>query len=237
MNPKPESAGQPKPDALVKSDIVEKVESPSPEKEPPTISKAEAESVTAIDESKNKVADSNEEPTLQKEKLPEIAAKDKTISSPALSRPGYDFGSARWGMTKDQVIASQGSNPVSQSEDSLQYTGSYNGANAELIYTFSSGRLVKGRYIVLESAADEASYLRKYESIKRHLTIKYGEPQTDQKNWANTIYKDQPNRHGFAVYIGHLSYKTKWITNRSDILLELRSNNYNMLLEAVYKPN
>jgi len=43
-----------------------------------------------------------------------------------------------------------------------------------------------------------------------------------------------PDRRGFALYIGHLSYKTKWSTMRTDVLLELKSGNYDMLLVAFY---
>ncbi|MCZ6864664.1 MAG: hypothetical protein O7D98_03505, partial [Candidatus Dadabacteria bacterium] len=91
-----------------------------------------------------------------------------------------------------------------------------------------------GRYKLIERSADEMGYIRNYLRIKELLSLKYGEPRIDQEIWANASYKDMPDRRGFAVYIGHLSYKTKWSTVRTDVLLELKSGNYDMLLEAFY---
>ena len=77
-------------------------------------------------------------------------------------------------------------------------------------------------------------YIRNYLRIKELLSLKYGEPLFDQETWVNSSYKNKPDRRGFAVFIGYLSYKTKWSTDRADMLLELKSGNYDMLFEVFY---
>ena len=181
----------------------------------------------------NKVVISDKESTEQIEEPSKIVNQTRD-SSANNSRGWHDFGTARWGMTIAQVISSEASTPISESANSLKYIGTYNGMDAEVVYVFSGDRLVRGRYKSRSPHSDEIAYLRDYMRMKELLTGKFGKPQINEEQWTNSLYKDNPERHGFAVYIGHLSYRAKWTTNRSNILLELKSNNYNMLLEALY---
>ena len=166
---------------------------------------------------------------------PDRSARDEGRNSTVqISYASYDFGRARWGMTKEQVVSAQGSEPLLEKGDMLKFNGIYQGMGAELTYVFSGNGLVKGIYRLNGNGDDGMLYMRNYLRIKELLSLRYGEPQSDQEIWANSIYKDKPDRYGFAVFIGHLSYKTKWTTNRTDVLLELKSGNYDMLLEALY---
>ena len=131
-------------------------------------------------------------------------------------------------------MALEGSEPNSETDSRLKYNGRYNGAGTVLDYVFSGNKLIRGQYILRGSSSDEQAYINNYQKTKKLITNRYGKPQIDQELWTNSTYKDKPDRHGFAVYIGHLSYKAKWVTARSNISLELKSNNYNMMLEAVY---
>lgn len=209
----------------------QKVDIVSPESKddkPTEITKSEITS-NIIEEDKEVVV-AKEEPSKRIEESKQLT-NTENMSSQGLSRPGYDFGSGRWGMTKEQVVALEGSSPTSETDSVLKY----NGKGAELDYVFSGNKLIRGLYVLSGPSSDEQTYIGDYERVKRLLTNRYGEPQIDQELWTNSTYKDKPDRHGFAVYIGHLSYKAKWVTARSDISLELKSNNYNMMLEAVYR--
>ncbi|MCK5710540.1 MAG: hypothetical protein KAI07_08370, partial [Deltaproteobacteria bacterium] len=124
----------------------------------------------------------------------------------------YDVGRARWGMTKEQVISAEVKTPLLEKGDMLKYNGMYQGMGAELTYVFSANKLVKGRYKLDGSSTDEMGYIRNYLRIKELLSLKYGEPLFDQETWVNSSYKNKPDRRGFAVFIGYLSYKTKWST-------------------------
>ena len=214
--------------------IVSNVETKSPEKpeqQPVEITKFETTSVAKVEE--QPLAHKEETPEEKEEVSKENIVAEEKVSDD-ISRPGYDFGSARWGMTKTQVSSLERSSLISDSGNSLKYNGRYNGASAKLDYVFSGNKLLKGTYLISGSLANEQAYIDSYEKLKEHLTSRYGKPQIDQELWINSLYKENPDRHGFAVYIGHLSYQARWITARSDIILELKSNDYNMLLEAKY---
>ncbi|MCK5392599.1 MAG: hypothetical protein KAJ31_09230, partial [Deltaproteobacteria bacterium] len=131
----------------------------------------------------------------------------------------YDVGRARWGMTKEQVISAEVKTPLLEKGDMLKYNGMYQGMGAELTYVFSANKLVKGRYKLDGSSTDEMGYIRNYLRIKEVLSLKYGEPLFDQETWVNSSYKNKPDRRGFAVFIGYLSYKTKWSTDRAEITI------------------
>ncbi len=219
------------------SQKTEDIEKPKPsDSKKPLIAKQRSDSNIALDsEQDKKVIDSSKEPVPQQERAPIIVDQAELPSSTEQPIRGFDFGVARWGMTRGQVISLESSSPISESANSLKYIGRYNGIDAELEYVFSNDRLVKGRYLLLGPHTDETVYLRDYKRIEALLTGKFGKPQINEEQWTNSLYKDNPDRHGFAVYIGHLSYRAKWTTNRSNILLELKSNNYNMLLGALYR--
>jgi len=180
-----------------------------------------------------------EEPEAVKDILApdESTEEDDERKATRVSVGSYDFGRARWGMNKELVISAEGSKPLLKKGDMLKYKGIYQGMGAELTYTFSNNRLVKGRYKLIGNSADEMAYIRNYLRIKELLSLRFGEPQIDEKLWANSSYKDNPESYGFAVYIGHLSYRSKWSTMRTEVLLELKSGNYDMLLEALYYSN
>lgn len=155
-------------------------------------------------------------------------------ASSAIQKGGYSFGKARWGMTRDQVRASERIAPISEAPHALVYNSIYNGYRAKIYYVFSGNRLSKGKYLMSNSNDDEIIYLANYMRIKDLLSLKYGSPQTDEEKWINSLYMDKPEKHGFALLIGHLIYRSKWITSRETILLELKSDNYDILLEAIY---
>ena len=228
-----ESKNRVTPKASQKTEDIDKPK-PSDTKQPLIVKQKSDSNIVFDSEQDKKVADSKKEPVQQKEKAPKIVDQAEPLSSAEQPIRGFDFGVARWGMTRGQVISLESSSPISKSANSLKYVGRYNGLDAELEYVFSNDRLIKGRYLLLGPHTDETMYLRDYKRIEALLTGKFGKPQINEERWTNSLYKDNPDRHGFAVYIGHLSYRAKWTTNRSKILLELKSNNYNMLLEALY---
>ncbi len=176
-----------------------------------------------------------EERSRKKIRVPDEMTKERENKAHGQVYVGsYDVGKARWGMTKEQVISAEVKTPLLEKGDMLKYNGMYQGMSAELTYVFSANKLVRGSYKINESSADQMGYIRNYLRIKELLSLKYGEPLFDQETWVNPSYKNKPDRRGFAVFIGHLSYKTKWSTDRADMLLELKSGNYDMLFEVFY---
>ncbi|MEM7007968.1 MAG: hypothetical protein AAF462_02420 [Thermodesulfobacteriota bacterium] len=178
--------------------------------------------------------DTDQELVVEEPINPELEPNDK--SYPALNIAS-DFGKARWGMTREQVIQAEASNPNWESPTSIGYSHNNNGHIAHTEYIFTANRLTMGQYLIVVPNSEEDRYLKEYENQKNLISRKFGSPKIHEENWLNSLYKDKPERHGFAVYIGHLSYKSKWDTERTEVLLELKSNNYNMTLETHYSQN
>ena len=73
-------------------------------------------------------------------------------------------------------------------------------------------------------------------SSKNHVTTqhKYGEPEIDEINWKNTLFRDDPEDWGTAVSIGHLDYLTKWEIEKTTIGISLGGDNYKIILGIGY---
>ncbi|NIU85762.1 MAG: hypothetical protein GWN56_00200, partial [Nitrosopumilaceae archaeon] len=133
------------------------------EKEPVTTTKSNITSDTESNEKQTQAL--MEEAPDKIEKAPKQTGVEEKVSED-ISRPGYDFGSARWGMTKAQVAALERSSLISDSANSLKYNGRYNGTNTRLYYVFSGNKLLRGRYLISGTLADKQAYITSYENIK-----------------------------------------------------------------------
>ena len=204
--------------------------------------KSPANSELLLESSNQNKLTQKHESTASKQKQPsqkvdesnEVSQRESRSDSLKTKRGDEDFGRARWGMNWEQVISAQGSDPIYEQDDILKFNGIYLGMSAQVIYIFSKDRLVKGTYNLYGNKTDESYYFRNYLRIKELLSIKYGPPIADDQIWINSLYKDSPDQHGFALQIGHLIYKTRWSVKRTNVLLELKSGNYGTLLEAYF---
>ena len=52
--------------------------------------------------------------------------------------------------------------------------------------------------------------------------------------WDNDLYKDDREEWGFAVSLGHLTYVTLWLLNRTEVFLSLSGDNYDINLNLTY---
>lgn len=147
---------------------------------------------------------------------------------------GYDFRNTSWGMTPDQVAASEGSEPGNGKDGELVFDTWFRGESVKVRYTFSENRLKTGSVVFLTEHPDELFYVQDYARLRDSSTAQYGEPVMDEEIWYNRLYEGRPERMGFAVSIGHLELRTKWRTVNSDILLELKSDNYDITLVLSY---
>jgi len=143
---------------------------------------------------------------------------------------GHDFRNTSWGMTPAQVQAAEGTEPGIKGPDELVYNTYFKGESVKVRYKFTVNALKSGGVIFLNEHPEEIFYVQDYEKRKGDLTAQYGEPVIDEEIWYNRLYEGAPERMGFAVAIGHLKLRTKWRTESSDILLELKSEDYNMIL-------
>jgi hypothetical protein len=97
---------------------------------------------------------------------------------------------------------------------------------ALIIYNFVNNQLVRARYSFLQKHTNKNDYISDYKAINNALTEKYGNPTSDKEHWGNDLYKDDYDKKGFAVSLGHLKYFAGWETSTTDITSALTGDNY-----------
>lgn len=147
----------------------------------------------------------------------------------------YTFRKTTWGMTREQVKSAEVGRVLYDTENTLVYEGAIAELDCNILYVFTGGKLVRAKYWITEEHSNRNDYIVDYDILlKKALTKKYGQPISDEQIWKNDLYKDNYQDWGFAVSIGHLSYWTRWQTLQTEIFLDLRGDNYNIILETQY---
>lgn len=89
----------------------------------------------------------------------------------------YDFRKTRWGMTSEEVKASEyeaeivEGNTYLKYEDTIAYIG-----RANVRYEFLDGKLIQGTYKPYMRYAHDSQYIKVYNLIRAKLVKKYGAP-------------------------------------------------------------
>ena len=147
----------------------------------------------------------------------------------------YDFRETTWGMSKEQVKATEDGKPGIEDDAGLAYKATINGKEFACTYSFLEGKLYAGGYIFIGEHANENLYIDDYEELKETLTKKYGKPKMDFPGvWNNDLYKDDKSNWGKAISMGHLEYGALWETSTTRIDFLLWGDNYNIKLALYY---
>lgn len=150
--------------------------------------------------------------------------------------PDFDFRNTYWGMTQDEVIASETEDLVEQSDEWLAYYSTdVAGMSSDIGYKFESNSLVAAIYAFDEEHTNENDYINDFSDLKEALTSVYGTPSIDTITWKNDLYKDDPQDYGFAVSCGHLVYVASWKTPTTEISLVLHGDNFDISLGIRYQ--
>lgn len=147
----------------------------------------------------------------------------------------YDFRKTRWGMTRQQVESSEKRPPMNAAGNEIYYDDRVAGYKAIVAYVFLKDQLVNAGYMFNEQHTNDSLYIINYAKVKDALIAKYGQPIEDEVIWKRSLYKDDPEKHGFAVSIGDLALSAKWETPETEIQLALWGDNYKINMFAVYK--
>lgn len=138
------------------------------------------------------------------------------------------FRNSTWGMTMDEVKASETLELVKEDENSLAYSDAVGGLDAFALYIFVQNRLVRTKYIFTEDHSNKNDYIDDFNAITSSLNSKYGPPVDEKRVWRNDLFKDDYSDWGRAVSIGHLVYNAKWETPETSIFHALYGDNYDI---------
>jgi len=147
----------------------------------------------------------------------------------------YDFRETTWGMSKEQVKATEDKKPDFEADTMLGYDVTISGKDFSCIYSFLEDKLYNSGYFFTGEHTNKNLYIDDYEELKETLTKKYGKPKTDIPGlWKNDLYKDDKSHWGMAISVGHLTYGASWETSTTEIYLMLSGDNYEISLILSY---
>jgi len=146
----------------------------------------------------------------------------------------YDFRKTNWGMSKEQVKATENKKPDFEEDNVLAYKVKINGDDYFCAYSFLKDKLHNAGYAFAEKHTNRNLYIDDYKKLKELLIKQYGKPLTDRTTWDSDLYKDDISEWGFAVSLGHLSYGATWETSATYITLGLNGDNYKINLLLAY---
>lgn len=189
-------------------------------------------------------------PTLAPKVTPEGksgATAGKTVESTPTEAPTPtpyvteepDIRNIKWGATKEQVIAAEGKQPDENVGTVLTfYDVTAGGYPANVFYQFNDeDECYSVSYLLTTTHTNDNDYIDDYQSLKRKMSEKYGDPTIDEETWSQSLFKDNPEYYGLAVASGHLSYLTMYNTDKMSVTMFLNGDNYqiNTLLMYVAK--
>jgi hypothetical protein len=176
----------------------------------------------------------------------------------AVASEGHDFRNADWGMTKEQVIASETGRASGEQEVDSQVLVSFDSPDAadlpgQLIYVFVNGRLAKARYIAKAQHAELNDYVADFAGIEPKLAEKYGKLLMNKAIWLNDTfqlerlpYLEQDRAHatdilpsdrnvGLSIAAGHLKMITERESVRTRVLHALSGENSVIVHQIEYQ--
>ena len=147
----------------------------------------------------------------------------------------YDFRKTNWGMSKEQVKATEDKKPGFETDTKLGYEVKIGRYKFACMYSFLENKLYESGYIFTGKHTNKNLYIDDYEELKETLTKKYGKPKMDIPGlWKNDLYKDDKSHWGIAISVGHLVYGASWETSTTKIELMLWGDNYKINLTLFY---
>jgi hypothetical protein len=146
----------------------------------------------------------------------------------------FDFRKVKWGMSIDQVMASESLEVIVKKPEFLGYQTLIAGKKTLLIYFFIQNKLFKARYAIREKHSNKNDYIADYKELHKILTKKYGKPLKDDTYWRNKLFKNNFSDWGMAVSVGHLVFLSEWGTDETRIQSLLKGDNHKINLVIEY---
>jgi hypothetical protein len=102
----------------------------------------------------------------------------------------YDFRKTNWGMSKEQVKATEDKKPDFEDNTMLSYEVTISEKDFECAYLFLEDKLYGSGYLFFGEHTNKNLYIDDYEELKEILTKEYGKPKIDKVTWKNDLFKN-----------------------------------------------
>ena len=147
----------------------------------------------------------------------------------------YTFRFTRWGMTSEEVIASESKlDPIEKIENFIKYKTQILGKNVELVYLFAQNKLIGSSYKLEDNFINSQHFITTYQKFKVALAQKYGSVKKEEIIWLNDAYRNVSNKRGLALSLGHIRYLAYWETPETTIDCSLKEENFYVKCSVEY---
>ena len=146
----------------------------------------------------------------------------------------YNFRHTSWGMTPEEVIASERMAPIEKDETMIKYNTQILNNNVELLYLFAQNKLIGASYKLDENYLNSERFIKAYTRFKGELIKKYGQPNKEITQWKNDAFKSDRSKWGIALSLGYLEYFTFWEIPGTTVSCGLKEENYYVLCSIEY---
>ena len=102
----------------------------------------------------------------------------------------YDFRKTNWGMSKEQVKATEDKKPDFEDNIMLSYEVMISEKDFECAYLFLEDKLYSSGYLFFGEHTNKNLYIDDYEGLKEILIKEYGKPKIDKVTWKNDLFKN-----------------------------------------------
>lgn len=102
----------------------------------------------------------------------------------------YDFRKTNWGMSKEQVKATEDKKPDFEDNTMLSYEVTISEKDFDCAYLFLEDKLYGSGYLFSGEHTNKNLYIDDYEELKEILTKEYGKPKIDKVTWKNDLFKN-----------------------------------------------
>ena len=150
----------------------------------------------------------------------------------------YDFRKTNWGMSEQEVKASENREILEIYQDGFAYKDKISGLNCNTVYQFTESKLYIAGYIFTELYTNYDRWIDDYHQLKSLLTKKYGESVKSGEFWSSETHKDMwsdGQNLGTAVGMGYLVYYTEWDTPKTKIWIGLKGDSFEVDLRIIYE--
>ena len=137
-------------------------------------------------------------------------------------------------MERQQVIQLEKNKIINQDEDNLVYECQINNKECSLIYGFNNKKLVCAVYYFHIRHVNLNDYIDDYYELQNLLASKYNQPILNEAVWKNNLFQNNRLKYGAAISLGHLIYISKWETEKTNVMLSLTGDNYEVQLSILY---
>jgi hypothetical protein len=122
----------------------------------------------------------------------------------------FNFRKTTWGMSREQVKASEDTAPTGEKPEVFTFRGEVEGIPVIIGYVFDGDNLTRAGYLMRSSYEDPNSYISDYDKVKESLIKNYGTPAEDDVVWDEGEGVQDPALYGESVCAGKLRYSTMW---------------------------